>query len=82
MVVDVSKPFNEDGCVEIERAVLAGRPHATCGGRTLNDDFMDTLYNWLINADHGPRISDGVDQATQRASDVFPYLMPAQSGCR
>ncbi len=76
MVVDLEKPFNEDGCLEIERAVLAGRPHATCGGRSLNHDFMDTLYNWLINADHGPRISDGVDQATQPASDLFPYLMP------
>jgi Domain of unknown function (DUF4331) len=76
MVVDISKPFNEDGCFEIERALLAGRPHETCGGRSLNHDLMDTLYNWVINADHGPRISDGVDQATQPASDVFPYLMP------
>jgi hypothetical protein len=76
MVVDISKPFHEDGCFEIERAVLAGRPHETCGGRSLNHDVMDTLYNWVINADHGPRISDGVDQATQPASDAFPYLMP------
>ncbi len=74
MVVDVSKPFSEDGCFEIERAVLAGQPHATCGGRSLNHDLMDTLYNWIINADRGPRISDGVDAPTQLASDVFPYL--------
>src|SRR5919199_3746890 len=74
LVVDVSKPFAEDSCLEIERALLQGRPHETCGGRSFNDDVMDTLYTLLINADHGPRISDGVDRATQPASDVFPYL--------
>jgi hypothetical protein len=74
LVVDVSKPFADDGCLEIERALLEGRPHETCGGRSLNDDVMDTLYTLLINAGNGPRISDGVDQATQPASDIFPYL--------
>ena len=76
LVVDVSKPYAEDSCFEIERATLQGRPHETCGGRSLNDDVMDTLYTLLINAGNGPRISDGVDQATVPASDVFPYLAP------
>jgi hypothetical protein len=75
-VVDVSKPFSESSCFEIERATLQGRPYETCGGRSLNDDVMDTLYTLLINADKGPRISDGVDQATVPASGVFPYLQP------
>ena len=30
----------------------------------------------LINAGNGPRISDGLDQATVPASPVFPYLAP------
>ena len=76
MVVDVSKPFAENSCYEIERALLQGRPPQTCGGRSLNDDVMDTLFTLLINADKGPRISDGVDQATKPASGVFPYLAP------
>ena len=76
LVVDVSKPFAENSSFEIERAVLEGRPHETCGGRSLNEDVMDTLYTILINAGNGPRISDGVDQATKPASDVFPYLAP------
>jgi Domain of unknown function (DUF4331) len=74
LVVDVSKPFAEDSYFEIERAVLEGRPHETCGGRSLNEDVMDALYTLLINAGKGPRISDGVDRATKPASDVFPYL--------
>jgi len=45
-----------------------------CGGRSLNDDVMDTLYTLLINAGNGPRVSDGMDRATVPASDVFPYL--------
>jgi hypothetical protein len=74
LVVDVSQPFAENSCLEIERALFHGRPHETCGGRSLNDDVIDTLYTLLINAGKGPRISDGVDEATQPASGVFPYL--------
>ena len=74
MVIDVSKPFSPDSYLEIEQATLAGRPHDTCGGRSLNDDVIDTYYTLLINAGNGPRIRDGVDQATNPAVDVFPYL--------
>jgi hypothetical protein len=75
IVVDVSKPFDDNGCFEIERAVLEGRPHQTCGGRSLNHNLMDTLYSVLINAGKD-RIGDGVDQATAPAGNVFPYLAP------
>ena len=49
-----------------------GRPHETCGGRSLNEDVMDTLYTLMINAGNGPRISDGVDQATSRPRTSSP----------
>ncbi|MFF4505722.1 DUF4331 family protein [Streptomyces sp. NPDC001401] len=75
LVVDISKPFAEDSCFEIETALLAGRPHATCGGRAPNDDIVDTLYTLLVNGVDGPRISDGVDQATRPATHDFPYLV-------
>ena len=77
LVVDVSKPFAEDSYLEIEEAILEGRAHTTCGGRSLNEDVMDKYYTFLINAGHGPRIRDGVDQPTTLASSVFPYLAPA-----
>jgi hypothetical protein len=76
LVVDTSKPFTDGGFLEIERAVLAGRPHTTCGGRPLNDDIVDILYTLLVGGVDGPPISDGVDQATQPASCSFPYLVP------
>ena len=76
MVVDISKPYTQESSFEIEQALLQGRAHETCGGRSLNDHTMRTLYTWLINAGHGPQISDGVEQATVPASDVFPYLAP------
>jgi uncharacterized protein DUF4331 len=74
LVVDLSKPFSEDGCFEIETALLAGRPHTTCGGRSLNDDIVDTLYTLLVGGVDGERLSDGVDQATKPATHTFPYL--------
>ena len=76
LVVDVSKPFAEDSYFEIERAAMQGRPHETCGGRSLNENVMDTIYTLLVNAGNGARISDGVDRATVPASEDFPYLAP------
>lgn len=78
MVVDVSKPFADDSYLEIERMLLKGAPHQTCGGRWLDDDAIDTLLTFMINAGNGPRISDGVDQATVPASRAFPYLAPPE----
>src|SRR6476469_2790737 len=56
---------------------IDGREHSSCGGRSLNDDVMDALYTLYITGGYGPRISDGVDQATGPASLVFPNLAPA-----
>jgi hypothetical protein len=73
--VDVTKPYAEQGSfLEIELATRGARPHQTCGGRTLNDDVIDTLFTLLVNAGNGPRIRDGVDQATKPAARTFPYL--------
>ena len=78
LVLDFTKPYAEQGSfLEIELATRAGRPHETCGGRALNDDVMDTVFTLLVNAGTGPRIRDGVDQATRPASSTFPYLAPA-----
>jgi hypothetical protein len=75
LVVDLTKPYAEQGSfLEIELATRAARPHQSCGGRALNDDVMDTLFTLLVNAGNGPRIRDGVDQATTPAARTFPYL--------
>jgi hypothetical protein len=74
LLVDVSKPFSEDSCFEIERALLAGRAHTTCGGRSLNDDIIETLYTLVVGGVDGSRIGDGVDHATRPATRAFPYL--------
>jgi hypothetical protein len=74
LVVDMSRPFDEDGYLEIERAILSGAPNKTCGGRWPNHDIVDSLFTILINNGNGPRISDGVDQTAVPASRNFPYL--------
>lgn len=76
LVVDVAKPYAENSYLEIERALLQDRAHATCGGRPLNDDAIDMMATFVYTAGNGPRISDGVDQSTVRASQSFPYLAP------
>ena len=75
LVVDVTKPYVEHGSfLEIELAARRGRPHQSCGGRTLNDDVMDTVFTQLVNAGQGPVITDGVDSASRPATATFPYL--------
>jgi hypothetical protein len=64
LAVDVSKPYLDQGSyLEIELAALRGEAHRTCGGRTLNDDVMDTIFTQLVNAGNGPVIRDGVDRS-------------------
>jgi hypothetical protein len=75
LVVDVSRPYAENGFLEIERASLSGRRHRGCGGRSVNDDVMDALYTFVIGGVDVPRISDGVHQATRRGTTTFPYLV-------
>jgi Domain of unknown function (DUF4331) len=77
LVVDVSRPYAEDGFLGIERAVLAGRRHRRCGGRSINDDVMDALYTFVFGGLDARRISDGVHQATRRGTTTFPYLAPS-----
>jgi hypothetical protein len=76
LVVDASKPYSEQSYFDIEMDALHRRPHSTCGGRSLNDNFIDTMYTVLINGGRGPRIHQGVDHATVRAAKIFPYLAP------
>ena len=75
LVVDVTKPYIEHGSyLEIEIAARRGDPHTTCGGRTLNDDVIDTLFTQLVNAGKGPVIRDGVDHGSRPAGRRFPFL--------
>jgi hypothetical protein len=77
LVVDLEKPYQQRGSfLEIELAHRAGREHASCGGRALNDDVMDTFFTLIVNGGDGPVIRDGVDAATRPGSDTFPYLAP------
>jgi len=76
LVVDVSRPFHETSYFEIEQAMLAGRPHATAGGRWLNEDVMDSIFTLYINGGNGPRISDGIDAPIAWSSKIFPYMAP------
>lgn len=76
LIVDITKPYTEDSFFEIEQATLNGRNHQTCGGRSLNDDFVDKLLTLLVNAGNGARVSDGVDLPATPVSKVFPYQAP------
>jgi hypothetical protein len=79
LVVDLAKPFADDSYFEIERALLRGTGHRTCGGRWLNDDIVDKLLSLLVDDGNGPGVTDGVDRATVPASRLFPYALPANS---
>jgi hypothetical protein len=79
LVLDLARPFADDGYFAIEQAVLDGRPHTSSGGRWLDDDVMDTIYTLLITGGRA-RVSDGVDRATVPSALTFPYLAPPNPG--
>jgi hypothetical protein len=75
LVLDLTKPYTASGSfLEPELAARRGEPHRTCGGRTLNDDVMDTIFTLLIAGGNGSAVRDGVDRSSRPASDTFPYL--------
>lgn len=82
LVIDTSKPCdyqNPHTYLEIERAHLTGKEHQTCGGRMMNEDVLDATANFLIRGpaashDDEDALTDGVDQATQKSTDTFPYV--------
>jgi hypothetical protein len=75
LVVDAAKPFTEHSYLEIDRALIAGRPHTTCGGRPPNDDIVDAFLTLMISGVDGAAVSDGVDHAMKPATSTFPYLV-------
>lgn len=74
LVVDLAYPFAPGGFLEIERAALDDRPHASAGGRWLDDDILDDLLTLLVNGARGERLGDAVDAPTKPASRSFPYM--------
>ena len=80
LIVDPAKPCAGNDYMEIERSILAARPHGTCGGRKLTDDVMDRIYTIYINNDKGEPIGDGVDRPDKDLSSSFPYLAEPATG--
>lgn len=74
LILDLARPFAPGGFLEIERALLDNRPHASAGGRWLDDDILDELLTWMVNGSRGDRFGDGVDAPTKPASLKFPYV--------
>lgn len=76
LIVDTGKACPDKGSyLDVELFVLGLRTTAntTCGGRTLNDDVMDTTLTALVTALKSP-VKDNVDAATKPAAATFPYL--------
>ncbi|GAB5529668.1 MAG: hypothetical protein Roseis3KO_14450 [Roseivirga sp.] len=80
LVIDTSRPYTQSSYFDIEYSILRGKPYTSPGGRSLNDDAIDVLFNMLVNGGKQPGITDGVTQATQPASETFPYLAPPNDG--
>ena len=74
LILDLAHAFAPGGFLEIERALIDNRPHATAGGRWLDDDILDDLLTWMVNGGRGERFGDGVDAPTKPASLTFPYV--------
>jgi Domain of unknown function (DUF4331) len=75
LILDLGHAFAPGSFLEIERAFLEGRPHASSGGRWLDDDILDEMLTLYVNGGRGERLSDGVDAPTKRPTRSFPYVV-------
>ena len=73
LILDLAHEFTPGNFLEIERSLIARRPHRSAGGRWLNDDILDELLTLFVNGGHGARLGDGVDGPTNPPSLSFPY---------
>jgi len=80
LIFDTRRECTGTRFLEVERALMEGAPLDGCGGRSLDEDIMDSLYTWLVNRDQGSPLRDGADGPTQPASRTFPYLRPPNEG--
>lgn len=74
LVLDLTLPCLDDNYMNIEKAVLNKEEPTSCGGRQLQDDFVDVIYTYYVNKDQGDVIRDGVDAPHKATLDEFPYL--------
>ena len=80
LVIDLRNPSGSCDFFEIEKALLEGREHTSCGGRKPADDIIDTLLTYYINRGRGPAVRDGADKPEKAVSDDFPYLARPSTG--
>jgi len=74
LILDLARPFVPGSFLEIERAMLDGRPHESSGGRWLADDILDDMLTLYVNAGRGERFGDGVHAPTKPPSLEYPYV--------
>jgi hypothetical protein len=77
LILDLAHAFAPGGFLEIERAIVEGQPHASAGGRWLDDDVLDVLLTWMVNGGRDELLGEGVDVPTRPASLFFPYVCTA-----
>jgi hypothetical protein len=83
LLVDIALPCTSpDGgfvasYLDIEREIfLSQAGHTTCGGRTPNEDVVDSMLRLLVTADRdgGPQVTQGIAGPSKPAMTRFPYL--------
>lgn len=80
LILDISKNCKPAGFLEIEKAMLKGKTHKTCGGRKLTDDIVDIMYTFYINTGSGVTIGDDATEPHKKPSKEFPYLREPTTG--
>src|ERR1700758_1719398 len=74
LILDLAHAFAPGKFLEIERSLVNDKPHESAGGRWLDDDILDEMLTFFVNAGRGERLGDGVEGPTKPASLSFPYV--------
>ncbi|MCI5166245.1 MAG: DUF4331 domain-containing protein [Candidatus Electrothrix sp. GM3_4] len=74
LVVDISKPYSKGGYFEIENAMLRNLPNSRSGGRTPDQNILNSIFSLMVNGGHGPEINSGIPAEENGMKMTFPYL--------
>lgn len=80
LTIDLRLPCLDMTYFSLEAALLSGEKAQSCGGRSLEQDIIDSVYGLMVTGNPNNAISDGASTPTKPLKGEFPYLAEPNLG--
>ena len=80
LTIDPRLPCLDTSYFSLEAALLSDEKPQSCGGRSLKQDIIDSVYGLMVTGNPNNPISDGANTPTKPLKGEFPYLAEPNVG--